>query len=42
MRSPHSQTMPVAVAELAIGTRGDDVGFRTALDLESMLELLSI
>jgi hypothetical protein len=34
--------MPVAVAEGAIGTGGDDVGFRTVLYLESMLELLSI
>jgi hypothetical protein len=30
------------VAELPIDTRRDDVGFRTVLDLDSMLELLSI
>jgi formylglycine-generating enzyme required for sulfatase activity len=40
--APHARAMTSAVAELPIDTRRDDVGFRTVLDLDSMLELLSI
>ena len=40
--APHTRATPSALAELPIDTRRDDLGFRTVLDLDSMLELVAV